>query len=431
MKLIHISFVLLIGAISLILLSPNAFAVGSSGFENASLSSRSLARSNAVVADPEDASTVAFNPAGLTKLGGSELYSGATFITLSSEYDGAEGRSSEDASETMVPVPYTYVALKTPIDGFVIGAGMNSPFGFISKWSSTGSFRYTAYYNELKTAAYHISAGYEMFPWLSIGGGWTYMEVGLKQVGKFNTNFLVGVPPGTFADSPFEFDVEGEGNGWNLGMFITPNEEHSIGLFYRSQLHTELKGRLTSNDLGPLSGVFGGSTSTTSADTDITFPHNLTIGYRYRPSEKLDLEIDLGWTGWSSFDRQQVAFGTSNAVLTGFERTNRDFHDVFSLNSGLSYRLDEHVSLSGGYYFYSMAANLNNYDNAIPDGPRHGWTIGLIYEESDWSFELVYLLSLVDEVNVENTVGIANGTDIDGDYSGIIHSISTGFKYRF
>ena len=54
-----------------LLLSPSPlFAVGSSGFENASYSAKTLAQANAVAARPEDPSTVSFNPAGLLELPG-------------------------------------------------------------------------------------------------------------------------------------------------------------------------------------------------------------------------------------------------------------------------------------------------------------------------------------------------------------------------
>jgi len=52
--------------------STPAFAVGSSGFENASFSAKSLAQGNAVVARPQDPSTISFNPAGLMELPGIE-----------------------------------------------------------------------------------------------------------------------------------------------------------------------------------------------------------------------------------------------------------------------------------------------------------------------------------------------------------------------
>lgn len=410
---------------------PSAFAVGSSGFENASLSTRSLAKSNAVVADPEGADTVAFNPAGLTKLEGSEVYFGTNIITVAYDYEAEEGRQDESNSETLLPLPFFYLATPTPIDGLVLGAGMNSPFGLVSKWSSTGNFRYTGYYNELKTAAYTLSLGYEIAPWLSIGGGWTYMDVAISQVGKFNTSFLVGAPAGTFADSPFELDVEGVGQGWNLGVLLTPNEQHSIGVFFRSQIQAELKGILSSDQLGPLTATFGGGTSTTSADTDYSLPANVTLGWKYVLNDKFDFEADLGWTGWSSFDQTEILYGTSNAILAGFDHFSRDYNDVFSVNTGVSYEVCSALNLMGGYFYYQMAANKDNFDNSIPDGDRHGASIGLEWKQGNLTFDIVYLAEAVTEVKIDNTSGIGNGADISGKYSGVVQLLTTGVRYSF
>src|SRR5687768_10357142 len=104
-----------------------AFAVGSSGFENASYSARSLGKGNAVVADPEEASTVAFNPAGLTELDGTQIESSVIMIAPITSYEGASGTSNDGASTPFSTVPTTFVALATPIDNFKVGLGANSP----------------------------------------------------------------------------------------------------------------------------------------------------------------------------------------------------------------------------------------------------------------------------------------------------------------
>ncbi len=54
----------------------SAFAVGSSGFENASYSAKTLAQANATVARPQDPSTVLSNPAGLMELDGVQTATG-------------------------------------------------------------------------------------------------------------------------------------------------------------------------------------------------------------------------------------------------------------------------------------------------------------------------------------------------------------------
>ena len=55
---------------AIMVLPAQAWAVGSAGYENASYSARTLSQANAVVARPQDPSTVMFNPAGIGELEG-------------------------------------------------------------------------------------------------------------------------------------------------------------------------------------------------------------------------------------------------------------------------------------------------------------------------------------------------------------------------
>jgi long-chain fatty acid transport protein len=408
--------------------SPKAYAVGSSGFENASFSTRSLARGNASVADASDPSTIAFNPAGLTRLEGMQSYAGSSFIHVKSNYEATEGRSDENSSETVVPVPYFYATYETPIEDFYFGIGMNSPFGLISRWPSDGAFKYIAHFSEIKTAAYHMSFAYRISPNLSVGAGWTHMNLELQQNGKFNSAALTG----DAQDAPFEIDEGGGGNGWNLGLLWDITEQDTLGMFFRSEVRTHLKGTMNTDNLtGVIAGAFGGATSTVSAVSDVTLPANITIGLKHQFDEKFDMEFDLGWTGWSSNDSFNTTFGTSNAVLVGFENIDRDYEDVFSFHIGASYDLNPIWTVNGGYYFYQRAANEATYTNENADGHRNGFSAGLEYNKSNWSIDFMYEMVFIGDETIENTKGVTNGTDIDGNYSGFIQLTTTGLRYRF
>jgi len=411
--------------------SQEVFAVGSAGFENAALSTSSLARGNAMVANPEDASIMAFNPAGLSKLKANEIYVGNSLIHGAISYEAIEGRNNEDSSETATPVPFFYIATKTSIENLVLGFGANSPFGLSAKYSSTGNFRYTAFFTELKSQSYNVSAGYEINPQLSIGGGVTYMELRLQQNGAFNSPVLAF----DANDSPFELDVEGHGMGYNLGLLLTPVPEHTIGVFYRSQVRAKLDGILSTDNLGTnMQATFGtnGATShLTSADTDYKLPANITIGYKYEPSDRWDMEIDVGWTDWSSFDSFDVTYGESNGILDGFKNFSKDYDDVISMHLGGTYTFDPTWNMSAGYFFYDRAANKNTYTNENPDGNRHALAVGVEYNAPEWSFDVMYMAIFVLDVNIENTTGGTNGGDIDGTYSSFTQLLTTGWSRRF
>lgn len=417
-----------IAAIALCMAATQAHAVGSSGFENASLSTRSLSRGNASVADAEKSDTVAFNPAGLTRLDQNEVYTGISLITSATHFDGTEGRSEEDSSETIIPVPYFYTAIKTPVPNLTLGTGANAPFGLITKYSSTGNFNHIAYYNDLKTKAYHLSAGYKVTDQLSIGGGWTLMDLDLKQVGKFNSAFLTG----TAQDAPFEYQVEGQGYGWNVGILYAVTDRDDLAVFYRHEVRTHLKGTMSTHDLtGVMAAVFGGPSNVTSADTDVTLPGNVTVGWNHEFSDKWEVELDLGATFWSSNDTFDSVFGTSNAILAGFEHLGRDYRDALSVNVGTTYKINDTWSVGAGYFYYEMAANRSNYTNENPDGDRHGIDIGFEFKHGNWTIDAMYMPIWSLEEEIENMSGATNGADIDGTYSGFIQIVAMGFSYSF
>lgn len=408
-------------------ITQDAWAVGSSGFENASLSTRSLARGNASVADDSDPSAVAFNPAALTRLEEREVYTGTTLILTSIDYDGLGGLVDEEASQTVIPVPYLYANLPLG-DRWALGVGANSPFGLITDYSSTGSFKYIAHYNEIKTNAYHLSLAYEVTPEVSVGGGWTLMRLDLKQVGKFNSLFLAG----DVRDADFEYEVGGEGQGWNAGLFweITPKDR--LGLFYRSEVRTHLKGTMSTHELtGTMAAIFGGASDITSADTDITLPSNATVGYCRKVTDRLEIEFDAGWTGWSANDSLKTVFGDSNAILAGFENIHRDYNDAWSFHLGTTFEVDEVTTLNWGYFFYQRAADRHNYTNENPDANKHGFSVGWEKNWKSWTFDVMYEAIFNQEESIRNTAGVTNGTDVDGEYSGWLQLLSTGVRYRY
>lgn len=405
-----------------------ALAVGSSGIETNAYGARAAGRANASVADAKDASVLAFNPAGITKLEGSEMYLGSTFVSSALKFKSDDGMTQEAASRSIQPIPYFYFATETPVENLHLGYGANAPFGLVTRYSSVGAFQYIAHYNEVKTMAHTLSLAYELTPNFSFAGGWTYMDATLTQVGKFHSIALTG----DAQDAPYEYHVSGPAQGWVASFLWDLDDKQSLGVYYRSELRSHLQGEMsTSNLTGTIAAVFGtGGGNVTSADTDISFPGNVTIGYKYQWDENTDVEFDAGYTFWSSNDSLDTVFGTSNAILAGFEQIHRDWHDTLSLHVGASHRVNENHEISWGYSWYQRAIGNATYTNEVPDGNRHNFNIGLQTKLFNWDVDFSYGLVLVGKMDVENIKGNTNGTDIDGEYSGVAHIISAALKYE-
>jgi long-subunit fatty acid transport protein len=180
----------------------------------------------------------------------------------------------------------------------------------------------------------------------------------------------------------------------------------------------------------PLS-VFGGSSYNTSLDSDVEFPDSVVVGLLYRLNDRLDVEVDFGWTGWEKFDRFDLTFGTSNAVLDASDPSQHAFDDTVSINVGFNYKVDDHWNLLLGYAFFEQAATEEDYSNVFPDGDRHNIAVGVQYRFDPFTIALAYSGQFVSETDIDNEVGSPNGVSVDGEYSGFYHVFVSSITYRF
>ena len=410
-------------------------AAGSAGIEVGLDSARALGKGNAVVADPQDASTMAYNPAGLTQLEKPQIATNFTTIVGLPSYTNTRG-ASEDGATILAYIPAFFVSTPTPVDKLKVGFGVDSPFGLQDHYSSTGSFKYTGFYNQIRTIYYNGSAAYQLNDWLSLGGGVSYVQTKLRQNSKFNTSAISaanGDPTG-YADANSELDADGDGVGWNLGVLLKPDSKWSLGFLYRSAVRSTVDG---SYDVDNIQGafvmqpIFGGSSFHTTVKTTMTLPDSAVIGAMYRFTDKLSVETDLGWTGWGKFDHFDFNYGTTNAVLSAGNPSQHKFQDTFSVNIGTQYALNPNWSLLGGYAYFHHATLEQDYSNVFPDGDRHNVTVGLQYNIKNVTISLAYAAQFVADSNIDNTVGNINSVSIDGKYQNFYHVAVASVVYRF
>ncbi len=408
-------------------------AAGSAGIEVGLDSARALGKGNAVVADPQDASSMAYNPAGITELDGAHISGNFTTIVPDLEYTSRTG-VSEDAAILPIYIPSFFFSSSTPVENLKLGASVNSPYGLQNEWSSTGSFKYTGFSNSIRSIYYTLEGAYEVTPWLSVAAGGSYVDADVKQNSKLNSNFITvsnGGPAG-IPDANTETDLTGNGAGWNLAVFIKPDEKLSLGAFYRSSVRVSLDGEYHADNLqGPImQAIFGGPSFSTDVDTDMELPNSIVLGANYKFTDKLSLEVDFGWTGWKKFDRFDFAYGRTNAVIAAGDPSEHKFDDAISINVGASYKLNDHWSIMGGYAFFENAAREIDYSSVFPDGDRHSLATGLEFCTDRFSVSIGYSAQFVAEQTIDNSVGSISNVSVDGDYSGLYHVALASFSYK-
>lgn len=398
-----------------------AFAVGSTGFENATFSSYAISQSNAVTARPEEEpAAISYNPAGIADLKGVQVQTNGGFISvlthLSHAGDGTK-HSSTRSSGTVNLVPTGYFTFNPGeiLDNrLTLGIGSDSPFGLSNKWDANHpAVRYSGWRNWLKMYTLKPTAAIKVTDWLSIGGG--PMNYRIFDWGAIQA--YPNVLRGGGADGQVRLNLSGADWGWHVGVLLKPHSKHQLGYYFRSPVKVHTRGRIKV-ERSAFSGGFE-----TGGYADLDFPMNMTWAYAFLPTEKLSLEADLGYTRWSTYKRLDILFTdrlnvNDEAILTAIGTGNaKDYRDTLSIQLGGSYRLNPKVLLSAGSLFYTRAVPKHHYIPAVADGNRLAFSLGMGYQVSKaLRVEAAYMNMLGLKTGVNNEIGEAIGGTGDGKY---------------
>jgi len=429
---------------------PEAWALGSGGFGNQVVGLRALGKGNSTTAQPEDASTVYMNPAGMPFLEGVQLESGVTFEILQFEHKSTSGDPAQ-ADKSLIKVPHAFVSTGNALgDRLSIGFGMTAPYGLLTEWKEQSFARFVATRSEIALIDYNPVIAYKVLDNLAIAAGMFLYDsnVALNKkvnVTKVNSTLGEASPTGNQIGSQ---QIKGDDTAWgyNFGLYYEPTENHHLGATYRSNATLRYRGRLRITGLtSTAAAVFGGSAYETSTTSKMTVPASAEWGYAYIPDSKRWLwEVDGAYTWWNSIERTRFDFpeesgATRLAVLNSDNPFPRDWRGTVSLGTGFEYKAKDWLKLRTGYVFYQTPVPGDHFEPSLPDADRHFFTGGFGIEKGNFRADAAYALIVAEKRNIDNTVGNAsdsssidgNVSSIDGKFSGLHHLFGVNISWRF
>ncbi len=228
-------------------------------------------------ASAEDATTIFFNPAGLTRLSGQQVIANAHLIMPSADFNN-EGSTHMLQAKTGVPllggnggdggearvVPNLYYSNKFT-DRLAAGIGINALFSLASNYDETWVGRYHAIESDLITVNVNPSLAYRMTDRFSMGVGFNaqYIKAKLSNAIDFGTLDAVGafkalgLAPAALKLIPQQSDgfVKLEGDHWafgyNAGLLHEFTQDTRIGAAYRSRMKYTIKGDAEFSNVPP------------------------------------------------------------------------------------------------------------------------------------------------------------------------------------
>ncbi len=386
-----------------------------------------MGKANAVTASINDVTAVYFNPAGLTSLKGNWVSAGGTLISPSTDYTSQAGIQSSKEPQIFYP-PNFYAGTYLKDKNLAFGLGIYAPFGLGSKWSNTGSLRYEATETDLKVFNINPTIAYRFNSTISIGGGINYEKL-FVTYDKQNPWSAFG---GT-ADGKTHLTGEGAGWGYNLGILISPTEKIEIGVAYRSRVHIDVNGEAelsNINGASPLS-TFGGSEFKSDASLPLDLPDTLFVGIAYKLFDRLTVEFDFDWSGWSSYQQLKFDYVDERPPFLTDTTIRKNWKDVLTFRTGLEYSLSDKFKIRTGYAFDPNPVPDDTFEPRITDSDRHQLTIGTGYRFGRVIVDVAYMAVFFEKRAItDNTVGNPF-TDVNGTYESFSHLLGLNISYQF
>jgi long-chain fatty acid transport protein len=379
------------------------------GFALPEQSASAMGMGSAFVGQADDASAAWYNPAGMTQLNGTQVMGGFVVIYPDFSHESSNGATT-DTSKRTFHTPILFYATHKLNDRISFGVGVNNPFGMSTNWQPTSATREVAVLSKMKTTEANPSVAVKINDHLSLAAGLAYVQLRAT---------LTSVVPGT----SFISSLDGSGYGWggNAAALVKFSDAVSTGLSYRSRVRVDVNGMVQVPGAVPLS----------SARTTITLPDLLSWGVSVKPTDKLTLNMDLGYTWWSTYDKLEVA--DSNNPL--YNKTyDKQWNDVWNIRIGGQYKLNEQWKLRAGYQYDKNPVPDHYFETRVPDSDRHGVSIGAGYTIGNVTVDAAYLYIRFNTRHINDSVqdnATTNANSLNGTYNADAHVLGVSMAYKF
>jgi long-chain fatty acid transport protein len=435
-----------LAAILLTVLSSTASASGFQLFEQSVSSLGNAFAGNSAVA--EDATTIFFNPAGLTRVPDTQAIAGLHMISPQTTFDntGSTAATTNFQGNNMLLgtdggnagvtafVPNLYAAHQLT-NNLHIGLGINVPFGLKTKYSSDWVGRYQGINSELQTVNINPSLAYKINQMFSVGFGVNaqYAKANLTNAIDFGAAAdaqgqcpppPAGPPSGFCAqalDGRQQLTGDDWGWGYNLGVMMQLTSATRIGLSYRSHIDFDIEGDVRFSVPPPVRPAFPFSTVDISAKLDL--PETISLSAYHDATSKLALLADVSWTKWDRFD--QLVVKIDNPALPT-SVTDFDWDNTFRYSLGANYKAHQEWTFrTGAAYDSSPVPSASKRNVRVPDSDRIWLAFGISHiPNSNFRFDFAYSHLWMRDAHIDNNDGA--GHTLVGNYNNSSVDIFSG-----
>lgn len=458
MKLKHLSLSVMVMGATFGLMSTQAVASGYQ-FGSQSVSGQGTAHANG--AEANDPSTIFANPAGLSRLEGTQFSGGATLVVPHSEYTDngstravlipgataqpAGGSNGGSFAPKAVAAPNFYLSHKVN-DKINLGLGIFVPYGAKLDYGFDWAGRYALKSVNLQSFNINPSMSFKLDDRHSFGFGISaqYMNASLDQMADATTGVNARIfqtayqqalaggasqavalaqARGAVGAAAVNGDglahVEGDdwGFGWNIGYMFQLNENTRFGLAYRSSIKQSLSGsstwtfnNVTNNAIPGLPQNGAGALAKSkhpdaTAKVDVTTPETASANFFHQLNPKWAVMGDVTWVANSQMKEIVIQQSTVGGVAQGDMVIHQNWRDTWRVSLGANYQYSDAWLFRGGVAWeQSPLQSDSDRHPALPDSDRLWLSLGANYKiNKQSSIDVAYSFINFTNANVNYT----------------------------
>jgi long-chain fatty acid transport protein len=416
----------------------------------------------------EDASTIYFNPAGMSFLpSGRNITFGGVYIDPSTKFtdNGSTASGVPGVAATQAPlggtggdagkaalVPHAYFATDIA-PNWKAGIGLSVPFGLKTEYDPSWMGRFQAIKSEVKTFNINPAVSFKLNDSVALAAGVNYQTFDAELTNAVN------IPAATFGavfaatgsaataagaagavaatgQTEANVSVKGDdtGYGYNLGAMIKLAPQTRLGLAYRSAIKYHVTGTVTFTNvptatLNGISPALAAALSNGNVSLDIKVPDTFSAALSHQLDSKWALLADVTWTGWSSIKELKVVRDNGSTLST----TPENFRDTWRVGVGGTYKVSDALALKVGVAYDQTPVNDTDRTARLPDQDRKWLSFGGQFRISPAStIDVGYAHLFVKDTPINQNGGSAAGNgQLVGTYKASINILGAQFAYRF
>lgn len=396
-------------------------------------------------ASAEDASTIFYNPAGMSRLNGKQIVVAAHAIRPSAKFSGTAGASlaplqtagtgaGGDAGGWAL-VPNAYFAMEVnPQMRF--GLGVNAPFGLQTSYDSTWMGRFQGVKSKLQTINLNPSVSYQVNDTVSIGAGLNYQQVKGELTSMTNYSaaaFAVGGLAGLAAVGGAGKEglstLTGSDSAWgyNFGALFNVSPQTRVGVSYRSRIKYNLSGTVVfASRPAALAAVLPDQAVTLA----VTVPDSFSASVFHQMDDKWDIMGDVSWTGWSVFKELNVLKTNGTSLTT----TPENWKDTWRISAGTNYHYNSQWTARAGIAYDQAPVSDQFRTVRIPDANRTWLSVGGQYKPSkesalDFGYSHLFVSNAILNQSAAANLDLAGKGYLVGNYKNSVDILSVQYAY--